>query len=169
MYIIFGIRNKGDEYSGTRHNVGSLFADFCKKKFEDRSDILIEYSNSFVNLSGIEVKKLVKKHNIGLEQLIIAHDDLDISFGRIKMSFGKDAAGHRGVQSVIDQLGTNRFWRVRIGIANDSLPGARNQSTLEAKQEAVGGFVLSQFAPGEREHLPEIFEIGFQAIDKMIE
>lgn len=151
-YIIFGIGNPSTEYQGTRHNVGSAFAEYAHGQVSD----------VFVNNSGVAVKKLKAKHKLKNDQIVIAHDDLDIEFGKFKIAFDRSSAGHKGVQSVIDNLKTQKFWRVRIGIANSKLKNAR----------AVGkvpDFVLGQFLPYERKALNEIFENALHDLNNRID
>src|SRR3989338_8205235 len=124
--LLFGIGNPGKEYEGTRHNVGWMFAEYENG----------ETSDVFVNNSGVAVKKLKSKYKAKNEEIVIAHDDLDIEFGKIKIAFDRSSAGHKGVQSIMDVLKTQKFWRVRIGIANSKLKGAR-------KAGKVSDFVLS--------------------------
>ena len=147
MKLLFGIGNPGAEYEGTRHNVGAAFA-----KFTDG-----HISDVFVNHSGLAVKNLKAKLKAKNEDIIIAHDDLDIEFGKFKLSFDRNSAGHKGVQSIIDALKTKKFWRLRIGIANAKLKNARAAGK-------VSDFVLSKFTPSEQKELKNIFK---QAHDRI--
>src|SRR3989338_9783815 len=142
MYILFGIGNLGKEYIGTRHNVGVAFLEWSKMEYTK--------SDGFVNTSGAFVKKLLAKKKTPVKRLVVVHDDLDIEFGKFKISFGRNSAGHKGVQSIIDALKTNQFWRVRIGIANKKLASAR-------ASESVPDFVLARFTPAEQKQLKTIF------------
>jgi PTH1 family peptidyl-tRNA hydrolase len=84
------------------------------------------------------------------------------------MSFAKDSGGHRGVQSVIDHLKTNKFWRLRIGTANRKLKTARHQSTLKAKKESVGNFVLSKFTPTEQAELNKVIKKALKRLTEIL-
>jgi len=150
MYILFGIGNLGKEYIGTRHNVGVAFLEWSKMEYAK--------SDGFVNTSGAFVKKLLAKKKTPPKRLFVAHDDLDIEFGKFKISFGRNSAGHKGVQSVIDHLKTNKFWRIRIGIANKKLASAR-------KNEAVPDFVLAKFTPAEHKNLETVFTETLHALE----
>lgn len=145
--LIIGIGNPGAEYDGTRHNVGRAFSVYAGG----------EESDVFVNNSGIAVKKLKAKHKAKNEEIVIAHDDLDIEFGKFKVSFDRNSGGHKGVQSVIDALKTKKFWRLRIGIANSKLKSIRAAGK-------VPDYVLSKFTPAEQKQLPDIFK---QAHDRL--
>ena len=118
-------------------------------RFDGKPAVLVK-PQTFVNKSGEAVRKLKLFYKVKPDDIVVIHDDLDIEFGNFKMSFGKDSGGHRGVQSIIDALKTNKFWRLRMGTANRKLTTARHQRTLKQKKESVGNFVLSKFAPSEQ-------------------
>lgn len=153
MKLLFGIGNPGKEYEGTRHNVGW---DFVTSQGEV-SGFVIGTPENFVNLTGQTVKRLKAKYKLKNDDIYIVQDDLDIEFGKCKISFDRNSAGHKGVQSVIDAIKTKKFWRVRIGIANSKLKNARAAGK-------VPEFVLSKFTPTEQKQLPEIFQ---QAYDRL--
>lgn len=134
-----------------------LNAEVAKAKLDGKSVVLAK-PQIFVNKSGEAVKKLKLFYKTKAEDIVVVHDDLDIEFGNFKLSFAKDSGGHRGVQSVIDHLKTNKFWRLRIGTANRKLTTARHQKTLKAKKESVGQFVLSKFTSAEQQELKKILK-----------
>lgn len=141
MKLLFGIGNPDHKYESTRHNIGRAFA---AHEGGHQSDV-------FVNLSGPAVKKLKAKLKAKNEDIIIAHDDLDIEFGKFKLSFDRNSAGHKGVQSIIDALKTKKFWRLRFGIANSKLKKMRQEGK-------VVDFVLSKFSPAEQRELKKVFQ-----------
>lgn len=184
MKLIIGLGNPGEEYINTRHNVGfaaidlitakagTIFsfekkfnADVAKAEFNGSQAILAK-PRTFVNKTGDAVNKLRAFYKVNTEDVVLIHDDLDLDFGSFKISFAKESGGHNGVQSVIDHLGTNQFWRVRIGVANRKLQTARKQDTLEAKKEAVGDFVLTPFSKTEQKELEGIIK---EALEKLAE
>lgn len=186
MKLLVGLGNPGEEYEGTRHCVGFVVVDeiakkegskfsfekrfnaeVAKSRFGDRPVILVK-PHTFVNKSGEAVRKLKAFYKIKPEDIIVIHDDLDIEFGNFKVSFAKHSAGHRGVQSVIDGLKTNKFWRLRIGTANRKLTTARHQRTLKAKKEAVGDFVLSRFTPAEQIELKKVIKNALERLSENI-
>ena len=180
--LIIGLGNVGEEYERTRHNVGFAFVDMLAKKAEaefafekkfnadvatgklEKIKVVLAKPHTFVNKSGESVKKLKLANKAKLEDIVIVHDDLDIEFGRCKMSLGKDSGGHRGVQSVLDHLKSNVFWRLRIGTASRKLTAARNESNLKDKKEGVVNFVLSKFTPTERDELKKVLK---EALEKL--
>src|SRR3989344_9543798 len=117
MHLIVGLGNPGKEYEYTRHNVGFMFLEYLEKH-DVPAGWKIERAGTYMNQSGLAVKKFIKKHATKPARLVVIHDDLDIEFGKFKISFARNSAGHRGVQNIIDQLKTNKFWRVRIGTAS---------------------------------------------------
>jgi PTH1 family peptidyl-tRNA hydrolase len=182
MKLIIGLGNPGEEYENSRHCIGfvavgeiakkegSKFsfekkfnAGVAKSRFNGRPAILVK-PFTFVNKSGEAVRKLKTFYKIKPEDIIVIHDDLDIEFGSFKLSFAKHSGGHRGVQSVIDGLKTDKFWRLRIGTANRKLATARHQRTLKAKKEAVGDFVLSRFTPSEQSELKKIIKKALERL-----
>lgn len=160
MTLIVGLGNPGKKYSHTRHNVGFMvvdkFADKYGLKFNKENNYLITKGNidnreifllkplTYMNLSGIAVKKLANE--IILENLpnsiIVIHDDLDMPVGKIKIKKNGSSGGHRGVQSIIEHLGTRDFIRVKIGIGKQ--PGVD-----------VADYVLSPFSKEQKTLMKE--------------
>jgi len=186
MKLIIGLGNPGEEYENTRHSVGFTVVDEIARKegskfsFENKFNAEVAKSRfgskpvilvkpfTFVNKSGEAAKKIRLFYKVKSEDIIVIHDDLDIEFGSFKLSFAKHSGGHRGVQSVIDSLKTNKFWRLRIGIANRKLATARRQKTLKAKSEAVGDFVLSKFTPSEQTELKKTIKKALERLSAIL-
>lgn len=85
----------------------------------------------FMNESGREVKSLITNYELPITNLLIVHDDLDLEPGRWKFQFNRSSAGHKGVQSIINELGTQEFWRLRIGIGKPPAGKTANQFVVE--------------------------------------
>lgn len=154
MHLVAGLGNIGPEYHFTRHNIGFLFADKLQsalalppfsvsKKFKcdmtEGKNVKIIKPTTFMNESGQSVALVASFFKITQETIIVVHDELDLPFGQLKIQKGKSAAGHKGVQSVIDRLGTADFWRIRIGI------GGEHQGELPSEK-----YVLTEFTPEEQ-------------------
>jgi len=107
MNLIIGLGNPGKEYQHTRHNVGHMVADKYDKIFK---------TDTYMNESGIFVQKKVHFYKIPLENLFIIHDDLDVPIGEYRLQFDRGPAGHHGIESIIQHLNSQAFWRYRIGI-----------------------------------------------------
>ena len=151
------LQNRGSSISTSRN----------RDRLNEKSIILAK-PQTFVNKSGETVKKALAFYKLKPEQILIIHDDLDIEFGNSKFSFGKDSAGHKGVNSIIKSLKTNKFGRLRMGIANSLLKKARHQKTLEAKKRKVGDFVLSRFTPTEQKEIQVVFKNSFEKIKEAL-
>jgi len=122
MKLIIGLGNPGTKYKKTRHNIGFMVIDFLIKNEEFNSKkVKLIKPQTFMNNSGQEVKKIVDYYKIPIENIIIIHDDIDLSLGEIKVQQNRSSAGHKGVQSIIDNLGTQDFIRMRIGIKPEEL------------------------------------------------
>ncbi len=175
--------NPEEKYHKSRHNIGFVMVDFIAKNcgagnfsFEkklnseiakcniNKKPVMLAKPRTFVNKIGEAVKKLRMFYKIKPEEILIIQDDLDIKFGEIKLSFNKDSAGHRGVDSIIGALKSKKFYRLRVGLGSDLLKRARSQKTLELKKKKVGDFVLSPFTLAEQKKLPQILKKALEAI-----
>lgn len=160
MKLIVALGNPGKQYENTRHNAGFLVLDeiqkslefpafelnakfgslVCEKKLGGEK-IIFAKPQSFMNKSGQVVKKMLDFFKVPKENLLVLHDDLDLDLGSYKISENSSAAGHNGAQSIIDNLGTKQFKRIRIGI----------EGTEKKKTRLISGeaFVLQNFSQEE--------------------
>ena len=155
MKLIVGLGNPGFRYRNTRHNVGFLVVKELAKKFKiplkkrkyngifgegslDSENVILFMPETYMNLSGEAVKDLSYKKNIKPEDLIIVYDDIDLKFGSIRLRTSGSSGGHNGLESVIENLGTSEFSRLKIGIGKDPKP------------RDVSKFVLTSFDREER-------------------
>jgi len=146
--IVIGLGNPGKKYKNTYHNAGHTFIDYLEKNSPLPKENLLK-SGVFMNDSGSYVASLVKKRKIARpEETLVVHDDSDLALGTYKFSFGRGAAGHKGIQSVIDALKTEDFWRLRIGIR-------KQESGIRQK---AGVFVLKKITLKDKNILKEVFE-----------
>ncbi len=130
MYLIVGLGNPGEDYEKTRHNAGFLFINKLagKEKFVvdrkmesetlKKGDVILAKPFTFMNDSGRAVRKIMDFYKLGIEKVVIVHDDLDIAFGEYKIQKEKGPKVHNGIKSVEQYLGRTDFLRVRIGIDN---------------------------------------------------
>lgn len=164
MKLIVGLGNPGRIYTDSRHNIGfqvirllaraakiTLKKDsgaFClsAKSKIGAQQVILAIPLTFMNLSGSSVSALMEKYKIGLEDLLVVCDDLDLELGRIKIRPRGSSAGHRGIASVIDSLGTEGFPRLRIGIGRPH------------KDKAASAYVLSRFTKKEKTQLKQILD-----------
>ena len=141
MKLIVGLGNPGKKYKNNRHNVGFMVVDELARHAPGKPWILFK-PQKFMNRSGVEVKKWLKKRKgRTLPDLYVIHDDLDIELGKYKITFGKGPKVHNGLKSIYEQLGTKNFWHVRIGIDNRLTTGFK-----ETGEE----YVLQNFRPEEK-------------------
>ena len=113
MKLILGLGNNSPEYKNTYHNVGFLMLDYLKTQ---NIDLPLLKLTGFMNKAGKDAAKALKKYKLAPEDLLVIHDDSDIPLGEYKFSNNRGSAGHKGVQNILDVLGTNKFSRLRIGI-----------------------------------------------------
>lgn len=143
MYYIVGLGNPGEEYEFTRHNTGRLtLADFVKRG--DKKNIKLIFPDTFMNKSGLVLKPIITSKQKA-KNLIVVHDDLDLPLGKFKISFGSGSAGHRGVESVIKNIKTKDFIRIRVGISSIT-PAGKIKKPLAKK---VVEHILGKFKPKE--------------------
>ncbi|HBT81497.1 hypothetical protein A2757_02785 [Candidatus Giovannonibacteria bacterium RIFCSPHIGHO2_01_FULL_48_47] len=151
IYNIVGLGNPGPEYEGTRHNTGKFFAALFAKKYDGkRAKIVIP--DVFMNQSGKAVKGIPAKW------LILLHDDIDLPLGRFKIVFDRGSGGHKGVESVIRALGTEKFIRIRIGIAPKRKPGHRE----------LLKFLIAKFKPSEAAAIKKISKKIIEALETIV-
>ena len=162
MKLIIGLGNPGSEYVDTRHNIGYQLLDviaenknivFDKKKYNalytvyryKDEKILLVKPLSYMNLSGVVVKKFVDYFKVSLDNLLVIHDDLDMSFGRIKFVYNSTDGGHNGIKDIENQLASKSYLRLKIGISNDKSIDTKN-------------YVLGKFSKEEKEKLNLIYD-----------
>ena len=134
--LIIGLGNPGGEYARTRHNVGWMCLDVLERRGKfgrerreglarvregniEGYDVLLARPQTYMNLSGKAASQLTSKHGVQPADVIVVHDEADFPLGRVKIKLGGSAAGHRGVQSLIDSWRFDGFPRIRIGIGRD--------------------------------------------------
>ncbi len=132
-FLIVGLGNPGEEYEGTRHNAGFLAVDRIADELGARYwktecgaltakgtyrdvDVVLAKPQSFMNTSGGPVKRLMDAYGVPPERLVVIHDELDIPAGTIRAKLGGGHAGHNGLRSICDKLGTRDWHRMRVGI-----------------------------------------------------
>jgi PTH1 family peptidyl-tRNA hydrolase len=120
MKLVVGLGNPGASYVNTRHNTGFVFVDELQKSKLPNS-VVVRKTDTFMNESGLFVKKMVDKYKIDPSDLYIVHDDLDIPIGSYKIQLGRGPKDHNGVKSIDDSLGTDQYWHVRVGVDNRPL------------------------------------------------
>lgn len=157
MKLIVGLGNPGKEYENTRHNVGFLFIDKLSTEVDSQKNILLK-PQTFMNNSGMAVRTKIDFYKLSPADLIVIHDDKDLLLGEYKIQKDRGAAGHNGVQSIIDHLGTRDFMRVRIGIAHE------DKQTMGDTAD----FVLNKFTKEEKEVLNKTVDKAIEEVKKIL-
>ena len=133
MKLIVGLGNPGKEYINTRHNVGFIVVDNYLKdvNWKKEKDALTYVTNiegekvcflkpqTFMNLSGNAVLRIVNYYDIDIKDILVIHDDLDLSIGTYKLKVNSSSGGHNGINNIIELLHTDEFARLKIGIGKD--------------------------------------------------
>lgn len=180
MKLVIGLGNPEDKYINTRHNLGfEALNQYIKDKnlgkwsMEDKfkaeviktGELIFARPQTYMNNSGMAVSALVNFYKIKPEDVIIIYDELDLPLGKIKVRQGGAAAGHHGVESIMEALGTDQFIRVRLGIGN-----LKTQSS-EHKQSHVSAekFVLEPFIHSEKAHVKHMIKQAIKALDELLE
>jgi PTH1 family peptidyl-tRNA hydrolase len=176
MKLIVGLGNPGRGYANNRHNVGFVCVNhfartqgirFDRKQGKARigsgevagSKIVLAKPQTYVNLSGQSVSRLVKRFNINLNDLIVIHDDLDLPLGKIRISHGSSSGGHKGVDSIISCLDSQDFTRLRVGIGRPATGGLAEASEID-----IVAYVLSDFTPDEKQVIVRVTPVVTEAI-----
>lgn len=154
MFLIVGLGNPGKEYEHTPHNAGFMALDEYKKTHGEQKDLIFLKPQTFMNKSGIAIKKIIRNLKFEIRNLIVMHDDIDLPLGTLKISFGSGSGGHKGVESIIKNLGTKDFIRIRIGI-----------KPATGKPANVEEFVLKKFSKQELQTLKQAIENSSSAIE----
>jgi peptidyl-tRNA hydrolase, PTH1 family len=168
MKIIIGLGNPGKEYEKTRHNTGFMILDELRKlwnfpEFSVNQKFNAEVSESlavdekimlirpqtFMNNSGESVKKILDFYKLTPDDILVIHDDLDIESGKYKIATDSSSAGHNGVQNIIDQLGTQKFRRARVGIGKIT-------TDTPACRLGAHDYVLDKFSEEELEKVKKL-------------
>ena len=180
MKLIIGLGNPGTKYANNRHNLGfmcvSEFAKVHHIPFDTKQGlarigestvageaIVVARPQTFMNESGQAVSKLVKKFSVGLDDLVVIHDDLDLPLGRIRIRKGGSAGGHNGIKSIINSVGVD-FVRLRVGIGRPSAP----KGGVPGSDDEIVGYVLRGFAPEERKIIDTTIPKVVEAVDCLI-
>jgi len=168
--LLVGLGNPGREHEATRHNAGFWFADAVVRHIgaafvsdavgrqqlaRGDGDLRVLKPSTYMNLSGRSVSALMRFFGIAPDEMVVAHDELDLKPGSIKMKFGGGNAGHNGLRDVVGHLGTGDFWRLRIGIAHPR--------DSEFPQQPVVDYVLRAPRPEERKLIDAAIGRGVDA------
>jgi len=177
MKLIVGLGNPGRGYANNRHNVGFVclnhFAKmqgihFDKKQGRARigtgevagNEVVVARPQTYMNRSGQSVSLLVDKFNVSPDNLLVIHDDLDLPLGKIRIRQGGSAGGHKGAGSIITELGSQNFIRIRVGIGRP----VKNEGFTEFSDDEIINYVLSDFTPDDKQAITQVIPRVSEAI-----
>ncbi len=167
-YLIVGLGNIGEEYAGTRHNIGFMTVDklveaagaqFSTERYGDiarmrvkNKQLVVLKPSTYMNLSGNAVRYWKDKEGIAVDHILVVVDDIALPFGAIRIKPSGSDAGHNGLKNIAALLGTQAYPRLRFGIGNDFPRGCQID------------YVLGRFTPEQRLELPARIEVADNAI-----
>jgi PTH1 family peptidyl-tRNA hydrolase len=174
-WLVVGLGNPGAQYAGNRHNVGQMVADELAARIgatfkshktpsrvaegflgPGRPKLVIAKPNGYMNTSGGPVSALLKFYSLGVDRLIVLHDELDIPFDTVRLKRGGGHGGHNGLRDIQKATGSPDFTRVRVGIGRP--PGRMD----------AADFVLRDFSGAEREALPNLLADAADAVEAVV-
>lgn len=178
MKLFVGLGNPGKQYQYTRHNIGfrvleafiirnigvdqkwkkGFSSQFLEYHFKGQKTIFAK-PQTYMNLSGKSVEKIINYYGISNHQLLVVYDDIHLSLGNIRIRKQGSSGGHKGIESIIGSLSTEEFPRLRIGIRNDLL----------LQQIDYPSFVLSRFLPEEEHVLKKIIHRAVKALEDIVD
>ena len=180
MKLIVGLGNPGEKYEETRHNVCFMvldklahelggtdihWDDIPKQKafIAKTGDVILMKPTTFMNASGVAVSAVARFYKLNTEDIFVVHDDLDLPLGKIRIRMGGASAGHHGIDSIIKELGNDKFVRVRLGIGRGT---SRSGIVADRKlhTSSVIDFVLSKFGKSEAGDMKHLVKEGVEAI-----
>jgi PTH1 family peptidyl-tRNA hydrolase len=172
VYLIAGLGNPGPKYARNRHNVGFMaldrfaaqhgappyrerFQGALSKAAVDGREVLVLKPATFMNLSGRSVQQALRFFKLELGSLVVAHDELDLPFGALRIKNGGGTAGHRGLASIVQSCGSPEFCRLRVGIGRPALG-------------SVESYVLSDFDAQQSTALEDVLERASAALTDIV-
>ena len=170
MKLIVGLGNPGKKYENTRHNIGFFILDSYLKEVnwkDDKNafiyktkifneDVIFIKPTTFMNLSGVAVSYYKNFYKISLNDILIIHDDMDLEIGSIRLKKDSSSGGHNGIKSIIKELKTDGFARLKIGIGKN-------------KKMATDKYVLSEFSSNDLKIIKDNFDTFNSIIDEFIQ
>ncbi|MBC7363055.1 MAG: aminoacyl-tRNA hydrolase [Candidatus Aminicenantes bacterium] len=173
MWLVVGLGNPGTEYSRTRHNVGfmvvqtlarELGVQVRKKKYRSKiamaqisgEKVILALPQTYMNMSGLAVKDLLNGFKLLPANMVVIYDDLDLNFGEIRIRPQGSAGTHKGMKSIVQEINTTVFPRVRVGIGP------------KAEAQGAADFVLSEFSAEEMSALKPVIEKASRAVQMIV-
>ncbi len=175
FWLVVGLGNPGSQYQHTRHNVGFMVVDSLCEQHESfawqssqrfsgmhatgklaSKAVVLSKPQTYMNLSGRSVQALAQFYRIPVDRVIVIHDDVDLELGRLKIKSGGGDGGHKGIQSIAQQMGSSQFFRIRVGIGRPSYSGQ------------MTNFVLGSFGEDELPLVKDQIHKAGQAVGSLL-
>lgn len=203
MKLIVGLGNPGEKYENTRHNLGFMAVNRFMQDFEtvqnttwstneklkskivqldwkpkqgDSERVILALPQTYMNNSGMAVSLLASYYKIQPEDIWIVYDELDLPVGAMRIRFGGAAAGHRGVESILASLNSDKFWRFRLGIGHahphSARAGREDEKDPKISRQFIGNvedYVLSHFSQEEHNKIREVIKHASDAMQYALE
>ncbi|WP_066889700.1 aminoacyl-tRNA hydrolase [Clostridium nigeriense] len=171
MFLIVGLGNPGKEYAGTRHNIGFEAIDYMSKKYNidvnrtkfkgvfgegfiNNKKVVLLKPSTYMNLSGESIREAINFYKLESEEVLVIYDDVSLEVGKIRIREKGSAGGHNGIKSIISNMSTDIFPRIKIGVG-------------QPKGDLVS-HVLGRFSQEEIQDLNEVIEASSQAVEIII-
>ncbi len=177
MFVVACLGNPGEKHAKNRHNAGFILGDYLVRQYSipissssfsavsgrgiiHNCDVFLIMPQSYMNKSGFSVRKALEFHRVPPDQLVVVHDDIEVPFGEFRKKFGGGHKGHNGIRSIMKEIGTGDFHRIRFGVGRPEHPDA-----------AVADYVLTNFRDDElvriEEMLPAVTQLILSIFDGM--
>jgi peptidyl-tRNA hydrolase, PTH1 family len=179
--LILGLGNPGEEYRATRHNVGFRVVEELAHRWQARLDrlecnaltarvelppaalaVLLAMPQTYMNRSGFAARCLVELHGLDPAALLVVYDEVNLPFGRLRLRRSGSPAGHRGIESILENLRTDQVARLRVGIGGPESPAGAGTA---ATAEGLVDYVLSPFTPAEEAALAPVVQRAADACE----
>lgn len=189
MKLIIGLGNPGIKYERSRHNIGFMVLDrllsdleplkrtywdeekkmksLVKRVKVNGEEVLLAKPTTFMNNSGWAVKMIADYYHIDCANIYVVQDDIDLPFGLLRIRFGGAAGGHKGVESIITHLGTDKFLRIRLGIGKPRR--IQNSKFRIQNLSSIEDYVLAKFGRGEAGKVRTMTHQATRAIQLILE
>ena len=171
MILIVGLGNPGKQYEQTRHNIGfdvidymankynidvnrEKFKGICGEGFIENKKVILLKPLTYMNLSGESIRELANFYKLEVDEIIVVYDDISLDIGRLRIREKGSAGGHNGIKSIIQNLGGDKFPRVKVGVG-------------QPKDNLVN-HVLGKFSKEDREHIEKVIPVVSDAIVEIV-
>ncbi len=184
MRLIVGLGNPGSKFEYTRHNIGFMVVERLVKdrfsllpslkvwKKEEKflsevckaDDYIVSKPQTYMNLAGLAVAKIANFYKVNTSDILVVHDDIDLPIGKIRIRVGGASAGHHGIDSIIKNLGSSDFVRIRLGIGRGKLDKPHGEGHNLHRHE-VEKFVVSPFRDNEGGEVKKLIKNAVEAVE----